>query len=53
LSSDGGIVPCYGATRGRIRARIEHAFANQKHRFGLIVRTVGCNRAKTKIANLA
>jgi IS5 family transposase len=43
------------ATRARIRARVEHVFAAEKHRFKLIVRTVGLARATAKIAlaNLA
>lgn len=43
------------ATRGRIRARVEHVFAEQKRRLGLVIRTVGLDRATTKItlANLA
>ena len=43
------------ATRGRIRARVEHVFAEQKRRLGLIVRSVGIARARTGItlANLA
>jgi len=42
------------ATRARIRARVEHVFAAQKWRLGLIVRTVGMVRARAKIgmANL-
>ena len=42
------------ATRARVRARVEHVFAAQKCRLGLIVRTVGMVRAKAKIgiANL-
>ena len=42
------------ATRARVRARVEHVFAAQKCRLGLIVRTVGMVRARTKIgmANL-
>lgn len=42
------------ATRARVRARVEHVFAAQKHRFGLIIRTVGLARATAKItlANL-
>jgi IS5 family transposase len=42
------------ATRARIRARVEHVFAAQKCRLGLIVRTVGMIRARAKIgmANL-
>jgi hypothetical protein len=43
------------ATRGRIRARVEHVFAEQKRRLGFVIRTVGLDRAMTKItlANLA
>jgi len=43
------------ATRGRIRARVEHVFAQQKRRLGLIIRPVGLARATTAItlANLA
>ena len=42
-------------TRGRVRARVEHVFAEQKSRLGLIVRSVGLPRVTTKItlANLA
>jgi len=42
-------------TRGRVRARVEHIFAEQKRRLGLLIRTVGRVRAETKItlANLA
>jgi IS5 family transposase len=42
-------------TRARVRARVEHVFAAQKCRLGLIVRTVGLVRARVKIglANLA
>lgn len=42
------------ATRARIRARVEHVFAEQKRRLGLVIRTIGLNRATTKItlANL-
>lgn len=42
------------ASRARIRARVEHVFAAQKCRLGLIVRTVGMVRARAKIgmANL-
>jgi transposase, IS5 family len=41
--------------RSRIRACIEHVFAQQKARMGLIVRTIGIARARTKIGivNLA
>jgi transposase, IS5 family len=43
------------AARARIRSRVEHVFAAQKHRFELIIRTVGQARAKAKLAlaNLA
>ena len=43
------------ATRGRVRAAVEHVFAAQKQRLRLVVRTVGIARATTKIglANLA
>lgn len=41
--------------RSKIRAFIEHVFAQQKFRMGLFVRTIGTARARTKIgmANLA
>ena len=43
------------ATRARVRARVEHVFAAQKCRLGLVVRTIGMVRARVKIglANLA
>ena len=43
------------ATRARARSRVEHVFAAQKCRLGLVVRTVGITRARVKIglANLA
>jgi IS5 family transposase len=43
------------ARRGKVRAAVEHVFAAQKRRLGLIIRTVGIARAKAKIglANLA
>ena len=43
------------ATRVRVRSRIEHVFAAQKCRFGLLIRTIGLVRAGVKIglANLA
>jgi hypothetical protein len=43
------------ATRAKVRAKVEHVFAAQKRRLGLIVRTVGLARATAKItlANLA
>lgn len=41
--------------RSKIRALVEHVFAQQKSRMGLFVRTIGIERARTKIgmANLA
>lgn len=43
------------AIRGRVRARVEHVFAEQKRRLGLIIRSVGLVRATTGITlvNLA
>jgi transposase, IS5 family len=43
------------ATRARVRSRVEHGFAAQKCRLGLVVRTIGLVRAGAKIglANLA
>ena len=43
------------AKRSVIRSAVEHVFAGQKHRMGLIVRTIGYARARIKIgmANLA
>jgi IS5 family transposase len=43
------------ATRARVRARVEHVFATEKRRMGLLVRTIGLARATAKItlANLA
>ena len=40
--------------RSKIRAVIEHVFAQQKSRMGLFVRTIGMARARAKIgmANL-
>ena len=41
--------------RSKVRSAVETVFAAQKHRFGLVVRTIGLARAHTKIglANLA
>ena len=41
--------------KSKIRARVEHVFAEQKDRMGLFIRTIGIARATTKIgmANLA
>lgn len=43
------------ATRARVRSRVEHVFAAQKCRLGLVIRTVGVVRTRVKIglANLA
>jgi IS5 family transposase len=43
------------ARRSKVRAKIEHVFAQQKHRMGLFVRTIGLPRARLKIGmvNLA
>ena len=42
------------ATRASIRSHIEHVFAAQKHRLGLVTRTIGIRaRAKIALANLA
>ena len=43
------------AARSRPRSAIEHVFAEQKHRMGLFIRTIGIERARTKIgmANIA
>jgi IS5 family transposase len=42
-------------TRARVRSRVEHIFAAEKRRMGLVVRTIGLARATAKItlANLA
>jgi transposase, IS5 family len=42
------------ARKSAVRSRIEHVFAEQKHRMGLFVRTIGIARARVKIglANL-
>jgi hypothetical protein len=37
-----------GAT-SKVRAKIEHVFAEQKSRMGLFIRTIGIARATTKI----
>jgi IS5 family transposase len=43
------------ATKSKIRARVEHVFAQQKAQMGLFIRTIGIKRAEAKItlANLA
>lgn len=50
-----GRVARANAKRSAIRSAVEHVFAGQKHRMGLIVRTIGIARARIKIgmANLA
>lgn len=42
------------AKRSAVRSAVEHVFAGQKHRMGLLVRTIGIARARIKIgmANL-
>lgn len=42
------------AARSKVRSAVEHVFATQKHRMGLFVRSIGIDRAKTRIglANL-
>lgn len=37
------------AARSKVRSAVEHVFATQKHRMGLFIRTIGIDRAKTKI----
>ena len=43
------------ARRAAIRSRIEHVFAHQKARMGLVIRTVGIARAQAAVtlANIA
>lgn len=43
------------AAKSKVRARVEHVFAQQKDKMGLFVRTIGLNRAEAKITlgNLA
>ena len=36
-------------TKSKIRSRIEHIFAEQKDRMNLFIRTIGIQRATTKI----
>ena len=42
-------------TRARARAHVEHVFAHQKNRYGLVIGTMGIARAEAKLtlANLA
>ena len=37
------------AAKSAVRSRVEHVFAEQKHRMGLLVRTIGIARATLKI----
>ncbi len=37
------------AARSKVRAHVEHVFAEQKHRMGLFLRTIGLARARAKI----
>ena len=37
------------ATKSKIRARVEHVFAQQKNRFSLFTRTIGLARAEAKL----
>jgi len=43
------------AVKSKVRARVEHVFAQQKDQMGLFIRTIGIKRAEAKItlANLA
>jgi IS5 family transposase len=43
------------ASKSKVRARVEHVFAQQKAKMGLFIRTIGIKRAEAKIAlaNLA
>jgi len=43
------------AAKSKIRARVEHVFAEQKDRMGLFIRTIGIKRAEAAImlANMA
>jgi IS5 family transposase len=44
-----GAIRRANAAKSKIRARVEHVFAEQKDRMELFVRTIGIARAKTKI----
>ena len=37
------------AAKSTICARIEHVFAHQKNRYGLLIRTIGIARAQAKL----
>ena len=44
-----GAIRHANAAKSKIRARVEHVFAEQKDRMELFVRTIGIARATTKI----
>jgi transposase, IS5 family len=46
--------PGFFDTDARVRSHVEHVFATEKHRMGLLIRTIGLVRATAKItlANL-
>ena len=48
-------IACGNRTKSRIRAKVEHIFAEQKERMGLFIRTIGLKRAEAMItlANMA
>ena len=48
-------IACGNTTRSRVRALVEHVFATEKRRMGLVIRSIGLVRATAKItlANLA
>lgn len=37
------------ASRSKIRSKVEHVFAHQKHRTGLFIRSIGIDRARVRI----
>jgi IS5 family transposase len=37
------------ATKSKVRAFVEHVFADQKHRMGMKIRTIGLDRARIKV----
>ena len=37
------------SARSKVRSAVEHVFATQKHRMGLVIRIIGMERAKAKI----
>ena len=58
LINNAGVMPIgpfLDHTDAAVRSAVEHVFAGQKHRMGLVVRTIGIARARIKIgmANLA